>query len=104
MALADFMTFQDTSAYRAGVETLPSDRNWNRHLSCKDSKFLRHEEMEGEINAVLRVKNRKRPFGKEEIEIFLVFLTVTEGASRKASNGAERVPETCISQKNLVTL
>ncbi|MBO5632028.1 MAG: hypothetical protein J5965_23460 [Aeriscardovia sp.] len=26
MALADFMTLQDTSAYRAGVETLPSDR------------------------------------------------------------------------------
>ena len=60
--------------------------------------------MEGEINAVLRVKNRKRPFGKEKIEIFLVFLTVTEGTSRKASNGAERVPETCIYQKNLVTL
>ena len=60
--------------------------------------------MEGEINAVLRVKNRKRPFGKEKNEIFLVFLTVTEGASRKASNGAERVPETCIYQKNLVTL
>jgi hypothetical protein len=60
--------------------------------------------MEGEINAVLRVKNRKRPFGKEKIEIFLVFLTVTEGASRKASKGAERMPETCIYQKNLVTL
>ena len=60
--------------------------------------------MEGEINAVLRVKNGKRPFGKEKIEVFLGFLNVTEGASRKASNGAERGPETCISQKNLVTL
>ena len=60
--------------------------------------------MEGEINAVLRVKNGKRPFGKEKIEVFLVFLNVTEEASRKASNGAERVPETCIYQKNLVTL
>lgn len=59
--------------------------------------------MEGEINAVLRVKNRKDLLGKK-IEIFLVFLTVTEGASRKASNGSERGPETCISQKNLVTL
>jgi hypothetical protein len=60
--------------------------------------------MEGEINAVLRVKNGKRPFGKEKIEIFLVFPAVTRGASRKASNGAERGSETCISQKNLVTL
>ena len=60
--------------------------------------------MEGEINAVLRVKNGKRPFGKEKIEVFLVFLNVTEGASRKASNGAERGPETCISQRILVPL
>ena len=60
--------------------------------------------MEGEINIELRVKNGKRPFGKERIKIFLVYLTVTEGASRKASNGPERGPETCISQKNLVTL
>ena len=47
--------------------------------------------MEGEINAVLRVKNGKKPFGKEKIEIFLVFLTVTEGASRKASNGSDMI-------------
>ena len=60
--------------------------------------------MEGEINAVLRVKNGNSPFGKEKIEMVLVFLTVTEGASRKASNGSERGPETCISQKKLVTL
>ena len=39
--------------------------------------------MEGEINAVLRVKNGKKPFGKEKIEIFLVFLTVQKEHQEK---------------------